>query len=198
VTVAAMGMTSRRPMLLVDLDGDLADVLGVAAGSGPGAHDWLRAGAPADRLDDLAVGVTHTTHLVPAGRRIGLPDRHRWTDLIDGLRAWERDHGGDVVIDAGTTSPPAELAQAVDRRLLITRACYLALRRAVRQAASPTGIVLVVEPGRALRVRDVEHTVGAPVVARIAIDPAIARAVDAGLLAGRMPVTLGKLRAVAA
>ena len=47
--------------------------------------------------------------------------------------------------------------------------------------------MLIDEPGRALRPRDVEHSIGAPVVATLALDPAVARAVDAGLLLSRIP-----------
>jgi hypothetical protein len=57
----------------------------------------------------------------------------------------------------------------------------------VRQPTRPSGIVLVEEPGRALRPRDVEASLGAPVVATVLLDPAIARAVDAGLLLARLP-----------
>jgi hypothetical protein len=47
--------------------------------------------------------------------------------------------------------------------------------------------VLVDEPGRALRARDIEASLRAPVVATVLLDPAIARAVDAGLLVARLP-----------
>ena len=47
--------------------------------------------------------------------------------------------------------------------------------------------MLVAEPGRALRVPDIERAIGVPVVATISHDPAVARAVDAGLLAARLP-----------
>jgi hypothetical protein len=82
--------------------------------------------------------------------------------------------------------------------LLVLRPCYLALRRATSLETRATGIVVVDEPGRALRRRDVEEVTGLPVVAEVPVDPAIARAVDAGLLSCRMPPTLGRaLRAVA-
>ncbi len=71
--------------------------------------------------------------------------------------------------------------------LLVTRACYLALRRAADPPLRPSGVVLVTEPGRALDRTDVEQVVGAPVRAEVAFDPAVARAVDAGLLASRLP-----------
>jgi hypothetical protein len=104
-----------------------------------------------------------------------------------------------VIIDAGTGDPPAELLDHADRVLLVTRPCYLALRRAVGSPTRPTGIVLVGEPGRALTQRDVEHALGVPVDATVSIDPAIARAVDAGLLASRLPRVISReLRRVTA
>ncbi|MFM8955798.1 MAG: hypothetical protein ACKOH9_08440, partial [Actinomycetota bacterium] len=75
---------------------------------------------------------------------------------------------------------------------------YLALRRAAQLNINPTGIVLVNEPGRALVKRDVESVIGAPVVAEITFDPAISRAVDAGLLSSRLPNLLSKQLASAA
>jgi hypothetical protein len=44
---------------------------------------------------------------------------------------------------------------------------------------------------------DVSTTIGAPVVAEVQLDPAVARQVDAGLLAGRLPRSLQPLRAAA-
>ncbi len=60
-------------------------------------------------------------------------------------------------------------------------------------------MVVVDEPGHALSTRHVERAVRAPVVAVIDFDPAIARAVDSGLLASRLPRVVGReLRRVAA
>jgi hypothetical protein len=82
--------------------------------------------------------------------------------------------------------------------LLVLRPCYLALRRAVASSLRPSGVVLVEEAGRALGRRDVESALGVPVRAVVAHDPRIARAVDAGLLARRLPGLLERpLRHVA-
>ena len=51
-------------------------------------------------------------------------------------------------------------------------------------------MVVVTEPGRALGAAEVEQVVGAPVVAEVGWDPAVARAVDAGLMASRLPRSL--------
>jgi hypothetical protein len=76
--------------------------------------------------------------------------------------------------------------------LIVARPCYLALRRAVRCTGLATGSVLVREPSRALSAIDVAHAIGAPVVAELVWDPAVARAVDSGMLAARLPLSLVK------
>lgn len=71
--------------------------------------------------------------------------------------------------------------------LLVTRPCYLALRRAVRASVRAAGVVVVEEPGRALGVAEVAEVTGLPVVATIPVTAAVARAVDAGVLGLRLP-----------
>lgn len=80
--------------------------------------------------------------------------------------------------------------------LLVTRACYVGLSRASR-VRRPDGVVLLDEPGRVLRSSDVETSLGAPVVATVPIDQSVARAVDAGLLARRLPKAFAQLEALA-
>lgn len=115
------------------------------------------------------------------------PDSPRWPDLVDWLT--RGDGRTDVVVDAGTGSLPPALAAGPPgvRRTLVTRACYLALRRAARSVTRPDAVVLIAEPGRALRRQDVEQSIGAPVVVTLSVDPRVARAVDAGLLQSRLP-----------
>lgn len=76
------------------------------------------------------------------------------------------------------------------RRLLVTQPCYLAFRRAAAQDIKPTGVVLVTQPGRAFDAEDAYRILGVPVVAEVPTDPAIARAIDAGLLVSRLPSAL--------
>ena len=85
--------------------------------------------------------------------------------------------------------------QPGDETILVTTSCYMALRRAVRMLAQPdapklSGIIVIEEPGRAITADDVERTIGAKVLAIIPRDPVIARAVDAGLLASRVPSSI--------
>ena len=86
-----------------------------------------------------------------------------------------------VVIDGGIDDVPAGFLP--DEDYLVTRPCYLALRRAVASPYRPRGIVLVVEPERALSQRDVEEVIGRRVVATMRIEATTARAIDAGLVA---------------
>ena len=97
-----------------------------------------------------------------------------------------------VVADCGAEPDGAALAVAAGatRSVLVTRACFLSLRRALSAPLRPSEIVLLTEPGRSLSRLDVEDCIGAPVVAEVAVDPTVARAVDAGLLATRLPRTL--------
>jgi hypothetical protein len=76
--------------------------------------------------------------------------------------------------------------------LLVVRACYLALRRALHLDgfAGVTGVVAVLEPGRALGCEDIAAVLGLPVIATIPVRAEIARAVDAGVLAYRLPEPL--------
>lgn len=183
VVVAALALSSPVAPVIVDLAGDLPAALGLPEPAGPGVYDWLASDTPADLLGDLMVPVDDQTSLLPAGRPIAHIGLERWDTFIDALGQL----GAPVIIDAGTGIPPTVLHDLVDRTFLVTRACYLALRRAIAAPFRSHGAVLVDEPGRALRPDDVESALGIPIIARIPIDPAIARAVDAGLLATRLP-----------
>ena len=179
----ALVLSQRDPTTVVDLAGDLPAALGIAEPAGPGVRQWMASpNADAMALERLQVPVSDTLQLLPVGSTE--PTVERWADLAIALSQ------RSVVIDAGTGIPPAALLAAADHNLLVTRPCYLALRLAAASGVQPTGIVLVGEPGRALTARDIERAVGAPVVAELYYDPAVARAVDAGLLAARLPATL--------
>ena len=191
VVAAAHGLAaaSAGPTLVVDLDGDLPAVLGVP-GADTGIAQWLGAGAdvPADALDRISVPVTPNLHLVTRGR--GRLDPAR-ADVLAGLL---RSSPRTVIVDCGSRPGPTAraVARAADRSVLVTRACYLAIRRQQGHDLAPTEIALVREPQRALRADDLETALGAPVRTTIAFDPAISRAVDAGLLRSRMPRALAR------
>lgn len=190
VVSAALGLTLNRlghDVLLVDLAGDLPACLGLPEPDGPGLTDWLAAGpdVPAGGLARLEVVAAPGLAVLPRGHGPVGPDARveALAAALDARRA--------VVVDCGVLvrgePGPRLLAGRTTHSLLVTRACYLALRRAADPPLRPSGVVLVTEPGRALDRRDVEQVVGAPVRAEVALDPAVARAVDAGLLARRLP-----------
>jgi hypothetical protein len=180
----ALGGGHGRPTTLVDLSGDSATALGLAEPTGPGVTDWLISptAGPGD-LRRLAIAVRDDVDLIPPGNAVAPVDQ--WSRLAAALAL-----PATVIIDAGTGCPPIQLHEAADQSLLVTRPCFLAIRHAQQLELRPTGIVLVDEPGRALTSTDVEHALGVPVVAEVRLDPAVARAVDAGLLATRLPRSL--------
>jgi hypothetical protein len=191
VIAAAHALERAAPTLLVDLEGDAPAVFGNVDADRPGVVDWLASDAPGEHLDDLVLDISPTCRLLPAWANVrptgstatASPDR--WAELASWLARWAHDSGGEVVIDAGTSTLGVELAESCTHRWLVTRSCYLSLRRAALLAVRPTGVVLVAEPGRSLRRRDIETAAGAPVIATIDWDPLVARTIDAGLLLSR-------------
>jgi len=206
VVAAALALTSLRPSLLVDLDGEIPAVLGLPEPDRPGVAEWLASDTSADHLAELLIDIGPRTWLLPwrtersdSGQR-GVDERDaRWATLGDWLHDWSNQWGCDVTVDVGTRTPPEPLVARAVRSLLVTRPCYLSLRRAVRSPVRPTGVILVDEPGHGLGPRDVEHALGVPIEAVVGLDPSVARSVDAGLLATRLPRVMTRaLRRVAA
>jgi hypothetical protein len=169
---------------LFDTAGDVPSALGIAEPSGPGVLDWIASvSAPTHAIDALGVAASKGLRVVPRGSASAAADHQRWEQL--GRYLADRD--APSVIDAGTGLPPNALLMAAQQRLLVIRPCYLALRKVAASGLKPTGVIVVHEPGRVLHAGDVAASVQAPVVAEIGLDIAVARAVDAGLLAARMP-----------
>lgn len=191
-TAFAVLLARRSPhgALIADLAGDVPAALGLPEPEGPGIADWLAAGAsvPADALARLEHPGPANLAVLPRGH--GSLEAARAEVLVRMLGADHR----PVVADCGTDPAGAALVVAggATRSVLVTRPCFLALRRALTVALRPSEVVLLTEPGRALSRLDVEDCIGAPVVAEVAVDPQVARAVDAGLLATRLPRGLAK------
>jgi MinD-like ATPase involved in chromosome partitioning or flagellar assembly len=196
VVAAALALLTARASvdgaLLADLGGDVPAALGVPEPTGPGLAAWLAADddVGADALARLATPVVPGLHLIATGTAVAGPRPGRGAALATALAADDR----TVIVDAGSSPSGAALdvvgGAAVS--LLVVRPCFLALRRAVAAPVRPSGIVLVREAGRALTRRDVEEALQVPVRAEIDLEPAIARAVDAGLLATRLPRSLAQ------
>jgi hypothetical protein len=161
--LAAITASTTRHVTIVDLAGDQLSALGITA------------------VEHRQIEVTDRLTVIDAT-----------TDPVDEQHqaitaAHQRDHL--VTVDAGASDHPIHDLLPNARRVWVIRACYLTLRRAVATTRRPDEIVLIHEPGRALTDRDIEHTLGSTITAIIDIDPAIARAVDAGLLPARPPRT---------
>jgi len=193
-TIALMrAAESQRGALLVDLAGDVPAVLGLAESSGPGINDWFANCDHGSRmtLQSIAIQATANLQIIARGSK-QLDVDENFIDLCAALKTFDL----PIIVDAGCGLPSPDLLAHASSSLLVTRPCYLSLRRAAQLSVSPTGIVLINEAGRALGKHDVEAVIGAPVVAEISFDAAIARAVDAGLLATRIPTIMSKQRAV--
>lgn len=182
---AALVAARSEPTVIIDLGGDVAAALGIETPGGPGVADWLASPrATGASLFDLATPINASLALVHPGEL----HRREFTDvhaerIADACTNWPV----RVVIDAGAFIPAPTLHRCSEASLLVIRPCYLALRRATRYAADATGVIVITEPGRALSSVDVERSLGRPVVGEIPWDPGIARSVDAGLLAHRLP-----------
>ena len=184
---------------LVDLTGDQPALLGMVAGampSEPGIGDWVAAGdgVAADAIGRLLEDVAPGLRLLRRGTRPALADHTASPEdqrprLMLALEVLAR--SGPVVVDAGLD--PVGLRSVLGgphRPVCVLRACYLALSRAQQVAGPYERVVLVEEPGRALRSRDVAAAVGASHVERVAWDPRVARSVDAGTIVSMLPPPL--------
>ena len=181
--------------LLVDLAGDAGPLLG-HADDGQGVSDWLMAppDVGAEALRGLEVEIECGVRLVPSGRRRSVLSEAGSQSRIEELAVILASDARPVVVDIGCGPDAIRAAgpslRAATSSLLVVRPCYLGLRRALECGVRPTGVVLIDEPGRALRAADVEAVLGVRVCAHLDLDPAVARAADGGLLAHRLPRSL--------
>ena len=193
VSTVAAALALRRsndaPTLLVDLRGDQPALLGLSDEPRPGLGEWLVAGddVGTDALRQLEVQVAQGLSLLPAGSG-PQQSASRTAALVHALSGSSR----AVVVDAGTTRGELwrQLGAVAADRILVTKACYLGLRRLRECDIEPTAVVLFREAGRALAPALVREHVAAPIVGTMAYDPAVSRAVDAGLITRRLPRTL--------
>ena len=185
---------------VADLAGDLPAIFGLGAdparrarstGSPPGPR------LPPTRSTGSCVEVAPGIALLPRGRSGspgGCPRSARaGAALAVALRearprrsstaARRRDPASRAVV---------EVADVVRRRAarLLPRAPTRGAR--LRRSRRPPRRVLLEEPGRSLSANDVSEVLDLPVLARVPVKPPIARAVDAGVLATRLPEPLAR------
>lgn len=182
-----LGRSSPPGALLADLGGDVPAVAGMPEPCGPGLAEWLATGdtVPTDALARLELSGPGGLRVLPAGVSSAPPTSGRAEVLAALLAADPR----PVVADcgAGPRGTGLAVAAAAPTSLLVLRPCYLSLRRALQAPVRPSGVILVTEPGRSLGRSDVEEVLGVPIKAVVGVDPAVARAVDAGVLPARLP-----------
>lgn len=183
---------------LADLDGDQPAIFGLGSDPELGLLDWLAAGpdAPTEALDRLAVEAAPGVAVLPLGVRgpSRAPGTRFAAESGAALAVALRDGEFPAVVDCGRAGDPAAraVAEVADAAIVVLRGCYLAVRRAVRSPVlgCTAGAVLVEEPGRSLARREVRDVLGIPVLARAPFREQVFRAVDAGVLAARLPEAL--------
>ena len=181
-----------------DLDGDQPAIFGLGADPELGLLDWLGAGpeAPTEALDRLLVEVAPGVGLLPRGGTGRVLTPVAAAESGAALAVALGDGPVPTLVDCGTADEPATRAvvEVADVAIVVIRGCYLALRRAVRAPAlGPTaGAVLVEEPGRSLSAHEVADVLDLPVLARVPVKSVVARTVDAGVFAARLPEPLAR------
>lgn len=184
ITTAAYALISANRgtnTVLFDLCGDVPAAIGMAEPSSPGINDWLSEFSEGDAESLVKMGTPLMNGLVVVHRGSRFVEgQPRWEELAEAIHALPH----NVVIDAGTTFVPEEVRKAMDSVTMVTRACYLSLRRATH-LPKPHNVIVIREEARALTINDVSNVLGVPRLAEIPYNPAISRAVDAGLLPSR-------------
>ena len=186
--LAVQAAAKGRDALLVDLGGDQSAIFGVEGGEGIG--DWFAApdDVGPDALRSLEVDVGDRLRLLRTGRA----STAQWSPERMAVAMTLFESSLDlVVVDAGRQTGcglPGGAATVV-----VTRACYLGVRRVADAPRGRSRVVVIEEPGRALSRGDIDAALGGVDVV-LQWDPAVARAVDAGLLASRVPRSLRPLR----
>jgi hypothetical protein len=183
---------------IADLGGDQPAIFALSSEPSTGLLDWLAAGpeAPVDALERLAITAAPGVALLPRG---GTLDRSLEPQAAPeagaALAVALRDGPVPTIADVDTASAAGRaLVEVADVSVMVVRGCYLGLRRAVRSPllGRAAGIVLVEEQGRSLGPSEVTDVLDSPVLARVPVRAAVARAIDAGVLAARLPEALAR------
>ena len=177
-------------VLLVDLEGDQPALIGMIASPSEdvGFGNWLRDeagdwGQLESCCEDVAPGLQML-------RRGDMDDDASSTHIAETLaRLSEARH---VVVDGGRDHRGVRMEVDGQSGYAVTvmRACYLALSRAQYTPGPYERTILVEEPGRALRDRDVSAALGSSHIEKVAWDPRVGRSIDAGTIVGNLPAPL--------
>ena len=184
----AIVSSSSSPTLLVDLAGDQAAILGLPQPP-IGLSDWANGMTYRD-FDEIISLCHDSLYLAPTGTfDFETLNANAWDKLLRAL-SLKHSEGCNIIVDLGRADIPLALRKIVDTCYLVTRPCYLALRRAVDLETAFSGVIVVNEPDRVLTSRDVESVLKLKCVAEIPYTSEISRRVDSGLLKSRLPMAL--------
>ena len=184
----AIVSSSSSPTLLVDLSGDQAAILGLPQPP-IGLSDWAN-GMTYREFDEIVSLCHDNLYLAPTGTfDFETLNANAWDKLLRAL-SLKHSEGCNIIVDLGRADIPIALRKIVDTCYLVTRPCYLALRRAVDLETAFSGVIVVNEPDRVLTSRDVESVLKLKCVAEIPYTSEISRRVDSGLLKSRLPMAL--------
>ena len=184
----AIVSSSSSPTLLVDLAGDQAAILGLPQPP-IGLSDWAN-GMTYREFDEIVSLCHDNLYLAPTGTcDFETLNANAWDKLLRAL-SLKHSEGCNIIVDLGRADIPIALRKIVDTCYLVTRPCYLALRRAVDLETAFSGVIVVNEPDRVLTSRDVESVLKLKCVAEIPYTSEISRRVDSGLLKSRLPMAL--------
>ena len=184
----AIVSSSSSPTLLVDLSGDQAAILGLPQPP-IGLSDWANGMTYRD-FDEIISLCHDNLYLAPTGTfDFETLNANAWDKLLRAL-SLKHSEGCNIIVDLGRADIPLALRKIVDTCYLVTRPCYLALRRAVDLETAFSGVIVVNEPDRVLTSRDVESVLKLKCVAEIPYTSEISRRVDSGLLKSRLPMAL--------
>ena len=186
-----------REAVLVDLAGDQVALLGLYPNDEPdtpGISDWVLSNKNRDSLDGLIEKVAPNLSLMRLGTRSpadlgdtpnGSTRRRR---LVTALKALARSDRA-VVVDAGL-DPHEHRGHIPAVPVCVMRTCYLALNRAQNQPGPYDRVVVIQEPHRSLRTKDIAVALGADEVEIVDWDPRVGRSVDAGTIVQMLPPQL--------
>ena len=184
----AIVSSSSSPTLLVDLAGDQAAILGLPQPP-IGLSDWAN-GMTYREFDEIVSLCHDNLYLAPTGTfDFETLNANAWDKFLRAL-SLKHSEGYNIIVDLGRADIPLALRKIVDTCYLVTRPCYLALRRAVDLETAFSGVIVVNEPDRVLTSRDVESVLKLKCVAEIPYTSEISRRVDSGLLKSRLPMAL--------
>lgn len=197
VTAAACSVLLARSggVRLADFGGDQPAILGLPQDPPIGITQFLfaGAGAPVERLVRNEIEAAPGLFLLPRGEGdLTEVDPESVVALAVGLR----DSNIPVVADLGVPISLAHqaLLEVSDLSILVTRACYIALRRATHLPCTrrADGVVFIDEIGRSLGEREVKSVLGVEVLATVMARASITKSVDAGLFGARLPLDLAR------